>query len=59
MWIMPLHLHVNQKSDYDNDDDDDPYFVILHLVSFQAFLSSFAIILMRKRELVALILLSF
>ena len=21
MWIMPLHLHVNQKSDYDDDDD--------------------------------------
>ena len=23
MWMMPLHLHVNQKSDYDDDDDDD------------------------------------
>ena len=22
MWMMPLHLHVNQKSDYDDDDDD-------------------------------------
>ena len=21
MWMMPLHLHVNQKSDYDDDDD--------------------------------------
>ena len=21
MWLMPLHLHVNQKSDYDDDDD--------------------------------------
>ena len=20
MWVMPLHLHVNQKSDYDDDD---------------------------------------
>ena len=20
MWMMPLHLHVNQKSDYDDDD---------------------------------------
>ena len=20
MWMMPLHLHVNQKSDYDYDD---------------------------------------
>ena len=20
-WMMPLHLHVNQKSDYDDDDD--------------------------------------
>ena len=22
IWMMPLHLHVNQKSDYDGDDDD-------------------------------------
>ena len=22
MWMMPLHLHVNQKSDYDYDDND-------------------------------------
>ena len=22
MWMMPLHLHVNQKSDYDDDDYD-------------------------------------
>ena len=22
MWMMPLHLHVNQKSDYNDDDDD-------------------------------------
>ena len=21
MWMMPLHLHVNQKSDYNDDDD--------------------------------------
>ena len=21
MWMMPLHLHVNQKSDDDDDDD--------------------------------------
>ena len=20
MWMMPLHLHVNQKSNYDDDD---------------------------------------
>ena len=20
MWMMPLHLHINQKSDYDDDD---------------------------------------
>ena len=20
MWMMPLHLHVNRKSDYDDDD---------------------------------------
>ena len=24
MWMMPLHLHVNQKSDYDYDDDESP-----------------------------------
>ena len=23
MWMLPLHLHDNQKSDYDDDDDDD------------------------------------
>ena len=22
MWMMPLHLHVNKKSDYDDDDDE-------------------------------------
>ena len=22
MWMMPLHLHVNQKSDYDDDDEN-------------------------------------
>ena len=22
MWMLPLYLHVNQKSDYDDDDDD-------------------------------------
>ena len=21
MWMLPLYLHVNQKSDYDDDDD--------------------------------------
>ena len=24
MWMMPLHLHVNQKSDYDDDDSKEP-----------------------------------
>ena len=33
MWMMPLHLHVNQKSDYDNmsyslDPDQDRHFVV-------------------------------
>ena len=28
MWMMPLHLHVNQKSDYDDDDD-----IIIQFVS--------------------------
>ena len=23
MWMLPLYLHVNQKSDDDDDDDDD------------------------------------
>ena len=23
MWMMPLHLHINQKSDNDDDDDDE------------------------------------
>ena len=22
MWMMPLHLHVNQKSDYDDYDEN-------------------------------------
>ena len=22
LWILPLHLHVNKKSDVDDDDDD-------------------------------------
>ena len=21
MWMMPMHLHINQKSDYDDDND--------------------------------------
>ena len=25
MWIMPLYLHINQKSDDDDDDDDPKY----------------------------------
>ena len=31
LWIWPLYLHVNQKSDDDDDDDDDlsgaPYYL--------------------------------
>ena len=23
MWMMPLQLHVNQKSEYDDDEDND------------------------------------
>ena len=23
MWMLPLYLHVNQKSDDDDDDDDE------------------------------------
>ena len=31
MWMLPLSLHVNQKSDYDDDDDDDDTIVFLFL----------------------------
>ena len=33
MWMMPLHLHVNQKSDYDDYDDDD-CFLVNHGITF-------------------------
>ena len=23
MWMLPLYMHINQKSDDDDDDDDD------------------------------------
>ena len=25
MWMLPLYLHINQKSIYDDNDDDDHY----------------------------------
>ena len=31
MWMMPLHLHVNQKSDYDYDDMIHEAFSLLHV----------------------------
>ena len=36
MWILPLYLHVNQKSDDDNDDDgdDDIYICYYEFSSF-------------------------
>ena len=36
MWMMPLHLQVNQKSDYDDDDDDDdtPLFIRIAYLEF-------------------------
>ena len=35
MWIMPLHLHVNQKSDYDYDDMMGNFFMLsLSLADF-------------------------
>ena len=43
MWMMPLHLHVNQKSDY--DDDDSPLSIcwaldlIICLFSFSCLMS--------------------
>ena len=30
IWMIPLHLHVNQKSDYDDDDDDDEQYTQTH-----------------------------
>ena len=41
LWIWPLYLHVNQKSDDDDDDDDDDFFkqiiflksIVLHILS--------------------------
>ena len=32
MWMMPLHLHVNQKSDYDDDDERADYMNVLLLI---------------------------
>ena len=32
MWMMPLHLHVNQKSDYDDDNDDDQFLGFTHFL---------------------------
>ena len=26
-WMLPMYLHVNQKSDDDDDDDDDEKFM--------------------------------
>ena len=44
MWMLPLYLHVNQKSDDPDDDDDDEqhhwYIVkmlnhnVLHIIAF-------------------------
>ena len=33
LWIWPLYLHVNQKSDDDDDDDDDARIAINHVFS--------------------------
>ena len=32
LWIWPLYLHVNQKSDDDDDDGLDPYFCFIGLM---------------------------
>ena len=32
MWMMPLHLHVNQKSDYDDDDCLTLSFMNIHAI---------------------------
>ena len=37
MWMMPLHLHVNQKSDYDDDDDDDDDGIEFYIISVTQF----------------------
>ena len=33
MWMMPLHLHVNQKSDYDDEKRD--IFSIFSIISLK------------------------
>ena len=33
MWMMPLHLHVNQKSDYDDDDVTHSFFIHLGIAN--------------------------
>ena len=35
MWILPLYLHVNKKSDDDEDDDDCNKDFLVHLIIFQ------------------------
>ena len=39
MWMLPLYLHVNQRSDDDDDDDDDGdnWHEMLNLVFFSVF----------------------
>ena len=34
MWMMPVHLHVNQKSDYDDDDDFPDKHILRHRHNF-------------------------
>ena len=40
MWMLPLYLHVNQKSDYDDDDDDDDEyrFWLLRIINYHIWL---------------------
>ena len=35
MWILPLYLHVNKKSDDDEDDDDCNKDFLVHFIIFQ------------------------
>ena len=39
LWILPLYLHVNQKSDDDDDDDDDDDGWLAILCPFQQYFS--------------------
>ena len=44
MWMMPLHLHVNQKSDYDDDEQTNSHILQKnsHILLISRFICSFS-----------------